>query len=144
MESEKISLFIMSTANAYLLRLLLKLRPVLVTIVYRRPGTDLETFTKLVSNKLDIVKKDKHTRYLSRVLNINLLRHEVHRQTADLLDIMYSNGILSVMWLTIKSPQWSAQNSPIAAEMLLMIVVLLTISINTLQTLDQIWPKYTK
>ena len=32
--------------------------PVLIAIVYRRPGTDLETFTEFISNKLDIVKSD--------------------------------------------------------------------------------------
>ena len=72
-------------------------KPVLVAIVYRRPGTDLETFTELVSNKLDVVKTDKHTCYPLGDLNINLLRHEVHRQTADFLDIMYSNGFIHLI-----------------------------------------------
>ena len=72
-------------------------KPVLVAIVYRRPGTDLETFTELVSNKLDVVKTDKHTCYLLGDLNIDLLRHEVHRQTAEFLDIMYSNGFIPLI-----------------------------------------------
>ena len=32
-------------------------KPVLIAIVYRRPGTDLETFTEFISNKLDIVNR---------------------------------------------------------------------------------------
>ena len=58
-------------------------KPVLIAIVYRRPGTDLETFTEFISNKLDIVKSDKQACYLLGDLNINLLRHNVHRQTTD-------------------------------------------------------------
>ena len=72
-------------------------KPVLVAIVYRRPGTDLATFTEFVSNKLGVVKTDKHTCYLLGDLNINLLRHEVHRQTADFLDIMYSSGFIPLI-----------------------------------------------
>ena len=73
------------------------IRPVLIVIVYRRPGTDLETFTDFISNKLDIVKSDKHTCYLLGDLNINLLWHNVHRQTKDFLDIMYSNGFIPLI-----------------------------------------------
>ena len=72
-------------------------KPVLIAIVYRRPGTDLETFTDFISNKLDIVKSDKHTCYLLGYLNINLLRHSVHRQTKDFLDIMYSNEFIPLI-----------------------------------------------
>ena len=42
--------------------------PVLIAIVYRRLGTDLETFTEFISNKLDIVKSDKHAVYLLGIL----------------------------------------------------------------------------
>ena len=72
-------------------------KPVLVAIVHRRPGTDLETFTELVSNKLDIVKTDKRTCYLLGDLNINLLRQEMLRQTTDFLDIMYFNGFIPLI-----------------------------------------------
>ena len=60
-------------------------KPVLIAIVCRRPVTDLETFTELICNKLDIVKSDKQACYLLRDLNINLLRHNVHRQTTEFL-----------------------------------------------------------
>ena len=46
---------------------------VLIAIVYRRPNTDLETFTELISNTLDIVKTDKHTCYLLGGLSINMM-----------------------------------------------------------------------
>ena len=72
-------------------------KPVLIAIVYRRPGTDLETFTEFISDKLDIVKSDKQACYLLGDLNINLLRHNVHRQTTDFLDIMYSNGFIPLI-----------------------------------------------
>ena len=66
-------------------------KPVLIASAYRRLGSDLETFTEFISNKLVIVKSDKHAYYLFGDLNINLLRHNVHRQTTDVLDNMYSN-----------------------------------------------------
>ena len=72
-------------------------RPVLIAIVYRRPGTDLETFTEFISDKLDIVKSDKQACYLLGDLNINLLGHNVHRQTTHFLDIMYSNGFIPLI-----------------------------------------------
>ena len=72
-------------------------KPALIAIVYRQHGTDLETFTEFISNKLDIVKSDKQACYLLGDLNINLLRHNVHRQTTDFLDIMYSNGLIPLI-----------------------------------------------
>ena len=44
-----------------------------------------------------VLQSDKHSCYLLGDLNINLLRHEVHRQTADFLDIMYSNGFIALI-----------------------------------------------
>ena len=85
-------------------------KPVLVVVVYRRPGTDLKTFTEFISNKVDIVKSDKHTCYLLGDLNINLLRHNVHRQTKDFLDIMYSNGFIP---LINRSKRFTAETATI-------------------------------
>ena len=71
---------------------------VLIAIVYRRPGTDLETFPEFISDKLDIVKSDKQAWYLLGDLNINLLRQNVHRQTTDFfIDFMYSNGFIPLI-----------------------------------------------
>ena len=43
------------------------------------------------------MKTDKHTCYLLGDLNINLLRHDVHRQTTDFSDIMYSNVFIPLI-----------------------------------------------
>ena len=60
-------------------------RNIIVGVVYRPPGADIEKFIELTSLLLDTIKKEKKYCYLMGDYNINLLNAECHRLTYDFL-----------------------------------------------------------
>ena len=65
---------------------------IILGIIYRPPGTDLNQFSDLFGNILEIVKKEHRFCYLLGDYNINLLNFETHGPTSEVADLLYANS----------------------------------------------------
>ena len=62
----------------------------LVAVLYRPPNTDSRVFVEVVNNFLDVVKKEDKLCLMKGDYNINILNYDVHPQTAEFVDLLYS------------------------------------------------------
>ena len=76
---------------------LTNVKPVLIGIVYRSPGGDIEPFTESINRTLEKIATDKIACYFMGDVNIDLMRYSVHRKTSDFLDTMYANGFIPLI-----------------------------------------------
>ena len=65
-------------------------KPVIVGILYRPPGSDLEEFCSEFNLILTKLKNERSNVYIMGDFNINLLNVERHAGTSEFLDLMYS------------------------------------------------------
>ena len=63
---------------------------ILVAVFYRPPNTDSKVFVEVLNNVLDVVKKEDKLCYMMGDYNINILNYDVHPQTAEFVDLLYS------------------------------------------------------
>ena len=67
-------------------------RNIIVTVVYRPPGTDMNAFNPLMGSLCDKLRSENKIVYWAGDFNIDLLNAETHKTTNDFLNIMYSNS----------------------------------------------------
>ena len=65
-------------------------RNVLVAVFYRPSNTDSRVFIEMLHNFLDIVKKEDKLCYIIGDYNINIMNYDIHPQTAEFVDLLYS------------------------------------------------------
>ena len=79
-----------------------KKKNIILRVIYRPPGTDLETINECINMPLIKLKNEYKTCYLMGDYNVNLLNHSKHRETTEVVDILHSNYFVSLInWPTI-------------------------------------------
>ena len=63
---------------------------VIIGVIYRPPGGNIEKFNELFSGIIEKLKKEKKLIYLLGDFNLNLLNAESHQLTSIFLDILYA------------------------------------------------------
>ena len=63
---------------------------VIVGVVYRPPGTDVNLFTEHFSSILSLIHKENKLVYILGDFNINLLNTDVHLASREFLDLLFS------------------------------------------------------
>jgi hypothetical protein len=63
---------------------------ILIGVIYRPPGLNVDDFTSILSSILDILKSENKLVYLCGDFNINLLQSDTHLPTANFIDVLYS------------------------------------------------------
>ena len=61
---------------------------IIIGVIYRMPDSSVDVFNERMCDILNVVTKDMKRCYLVGKLNIYLLKHEEHRPTSDLVDII--------------------------------------------------------
>ena len=70
---------------------------VIIGVIYRPPGTDLEIFNEHISISLNKLKNEHKFCYLMGDYNVNLLNYSKHRETTDFVDALHSNSFVSLI-----------------------------------------------
>ena len=70
---------------------------VIIGVIYRPPGTDLEIFNEHISILLNKLKNEYKFCYLMCDYNVNLLNYGKHRETTDFVDALHSNSFVSLI-----------------------------------------------
>ena len=66
---------------------------IIVVVVYRPPGTDLNAFNTMIGSLCDMVRSENKLVYWAGDFNINLLNAESHKATNEFLNVMLSNSL---------------------------------------------------
>ena len=74
-----------------------KEKNIIIGVIYRPPGTDLENFFECISMILIKLKNEYKTCYLMGDYNVNLLNYSKHRETTEFVDILHSNSFVSLI-----------------------------------------------
>ena len=69
---------------------------VLIGSIYRRPGANIEEFTKHLDD-LIIKLKNRYQLYILGDMNIDFLKYNHHTQTEECLDMLHSNNISPII-----------------------------------------------
>jgi exonuclease III len=70
-----------------------KTNNIIVGTIYRRPGTNITDFNNILQEKLSIISKENKTLYHMGDYNIDLIKHEIHQQTAEFLDYNFTHAL---------------------------------------------------
>ena len=70
---------------------------IIVGVIYRPPNTDMKLFSELMTNVFERLQRENKLCYLMGDYNLDLLKHEIHPQTSDFLDIIYSYNYIPLM-----------------------------------------------
>ena len=70
---------------------------IIVGVIYRPPGTDMDMFDNELSDRLDSIKSENKLCYLLGDYNINILNYESHEPTAYFVNSMYSFGFVPLI-----------------------------------------------
>ena len=70
---------------------------VIIGVIYRPPGTDLEIFNEHINILLNKLKNDYKFCYLKCDSNVNLLNYGKNRETTDFVDALHSNSFVSLI-----------------------------------------------
>ena len=65
---------------------------IIVGVIYRPPGTDMDMFNNELSDRLESIKNENKLCYLLGDYNINILNYESHEPIAYFVNPMYSFG----------------------------------------------------
>ena len=65
---------------------------VLLGVLYRPPGTNIDEFHRYLTPILEKVKSEKKKCYIMGDFNLDLLNSDVHAQTSQFLDLIYSSS----------------------------------------------------
>ena len=95
----------MTVINEYLECLFIELRGkelgvngnIIVGVVYRPPNSDIGSFNEPFSAILEKLKHMNNICYCMGDYNINILKNEIHRETGEFLDMMYSNSFMPLI-----------------------------------------------
>ena len=69
---------------------------VIISCIYRTPGTDVDTFTDYIERLLKSIKNGKSI-YLCGDINIDLLRYNNHQVTKEFIDLLFSYGLYPII-----------------------------------------------
>lgn len=69
---------------------LLKAKGIIIGVIYRPPGMNVDDFTLILSDILDKLKLESKLVYMCGDFNVNLLQSDTHLPTASFIDAMYS------------------------------------------------------
>ena len=72
-------------------------KKVLIGVIYRPPDRPISDFNGQLKTLFDKINDSKLPCYLLGDININLLNHQVHKDTSDYLDMLYCNNFLPVI-----------------------------------------------
>ena len=81
---------------------------IIVGVIYRPPGTDMDMFNNELSNHLESIKSENKLCYLLGDYNINILNYESHEPTAYFVNSMYSFGFVPLINRPTRITQHSA------------------------------------
>ena len=70
---------------------------IIVGVIYRPPNTDMKLFSELMTNVFERLQRENKLCYLMGDYNLDLLKHEIHPQTSDFLDIIYSYNYIPLI-----------------------------------------------
>ena len=70
---------------------------IIIGVIYRPPGTDLENFKECISMIWIKLKNEYNTCYLMCDFNVNLLNYSKHRETTECVDILHANSFVSLI-----------------------------------------------
>ena len=70
---------------------------IIIGVIYRPPGTDLEIFNEQIGELLNKIKNENKFCYLMGDYNVNLLNYGKHRETTDFVDALHSNSFVSLI-----------------------------------------------
>ena len=70
---------------------------IIIGVVYRPPGTDLQQFTEVFDNTLSNIKSEQKRCYLLGDWNLNLLSYDCHVHTTNAVDMFYSYGFMPLI-----------------------------------------------
>ena len=70
---------------------------VIIGVIYHSPSQDMSSFNDKMSNIINVVRRENKTCYFLGGYNINIFNYESHAQTAQFVDMMSSNGFLSLI-----------------------------------------------
>ena len=70
---------------------------IIVGVIYRPPGTDINQFNSITCDILSQISRENKICYLMGDYNINILNNEVHSQTSDFIDLMYSYSLVPLI-----------------------------------------------
>ena len=72
-------------------------KTIIVGVIYRPPGTDMDMLNNEPSNLLESIKSENKLCYLLGDYNINILNYESHEPTAYFVNSMYSFGFVPLI-----------------------------------------------
>ena len=81
---------------------------IILGIIFRPPGTDLNQFSDLFGNILEIEKEENKFCYLLGDYNINPLNFETHGPTSEFADLLYANSFIPLINRPTRVTQFSA------------------------------------
>ena len=64
---------------------------IIVGCVYRKPNTDIKMFNILIDRLLTKITTEKKTSFIAGDFNINILKSDVHADTGNFVDCLFSN-----------------------------------------------------
>ena len=72
-------------------------KDVLIGLIYRPPNTSMLNFNKELENTLHTISRENKIIYLLGDYNINLLNTDLHAQTSNFIDILYSHHLFPLI-----------------------------------------------
>ena len=96
-DSEMESLFIEAEGSSFNLS-----SNIVIAVIYRMANTSLDIFNDRVASILNTITRENELCYFLGDLNIDLLKHENHSPTSDVLDIMYSYSMFPLITKPIR------------------------------------------
>ena len=81
---------------------------ILVGVIYRPPGTDVNQFNDITSDILERERQERKLCYLLGDYNIDLLKHGSHKPNSEFLDMLYGNSFYNLINRPTRNTQTSA------------------------------------
>ena len=72
-------------------------RTVVIAVIYRHPGTDLNAFIETLNNKLDEIDCNKNDFYLMGDINLNIRESDYSSSSINYLSLLESNGVFQLI-----------------------------------------------
>ena len=69
-------------------------RNIVVGVIYRPPGADLDVFNQSLSDILSCIGTGNKSCYIAGDFNINILNSKEHSKTSDFIDLMFSYSLM--------------------------------------------------
>ena len=70
---------------------------IIVGVIYRPHNTDMKLFSELMTDVFERLQRENKLSYLMGDYNLDLLKHEIHPQTSNFLDIIYSYNYIPLI-----------------------------------------------